>query len=74
MRTQNCFTKILEGKERKAVLLDGGFGTELERQGKDYAQVLGMKRRKFALFVRFKASLSMPCLVHAFVQTPEPAC
>ena len=33
------FHDVLALNGRKAVILDGGFGTELERQGKDYGQV-----------------------------------
>jgi S-methylmethionine-dependent homocysteine/selenocysteine methylase len=40
MRSRNCFEKILALQDRKAIILDGGFGTELERQGKNYAKVM----------------------------------
>lgn len=35
----NPLSKILEDTAKKAVILDGGFGTELERIGKDYQNV-----------------------------------
>ena len=47
----NPFHDVLSLNGRKAVILDGGFGTELERQGKDYGQVMILARfskRKFA--------------------------
>lgn len=39
MPTSNPFTNILSSAHRQAVILDGGFGTELERHGKDYGEV-----------------------------------
>ena len=38
-KKRNAFKDILDAPRKKAVILDGGFGTELERIGKDYAQV-----------------------------------
>ena len=35
----NPLSKFLEDAAKKAVILDGGFGTELERIGKDYQNV-----------------------------------
>ena len=38
-KASNVFRELLQIPAKKAVILDGGFGTELERIGKDYAQV-----------------------------------
>lgn len=73
MPTLNPFSEILKLPTRKAVVLDGGFGTELERIGKDYALVCSafifksfVTSRGQGLQRRLKHLYSQPnqCLVH----------